>query len=190
MIRSFHKQIVWMLALGILAAACPLVSAQKARLADITVSNTRDDLLLYVTLEGAFSPELKEVILSGVPATFSFPVKLNNVRNMWFDQEIADIEVTHTIRYDNLKKEFSVRRSWKNNDLEVTRSFEEAQKWMTRISSLKIIPLSRLEKGQHYQLRIKAVVNKQTLPFYLHYILFFISFWDLETDWYAIDFIY
>jgi len=124
-----------MLLLGMLAAACPLVFALETRLTDITVSNTRDDLLLYVTLEGAFSPELKEIILSGVPATFSFPVKLNNVRNMWFDREIADIEVTHTIRYDNLKKEFAVRR-------------------------------------------------------YLHYILFFVSFWDIETDWYTIDFIY
>ena len=179
-----------MLLLGMLAAACPLVFALETRLTDITVSNTRDDLLLYVTLEGAFSPELKEVILSGVPATFSFPVKLNNVRNMWFDREIADIEVTHTIRYDNLKKEFAVRRSWKNNVPEVTKSFEEAQKWMAQISSLKIIPLRRLEKGQHYQLRIKAEVSKQTLPFYLHYILFFVSFWDIETDWYTIDFIY
>jgi len=190
MLRSFHKQIVWVLLLGILTVVCSLAFALEARLANITVSNTRDDLLLYVTLEGAFSPELKKVILSGVPATFLFLAKLHNVRNLWFDRKIADIEVTHTIRYDNLKKEFTVRRSWKNNDPEVTKSFEEAQKWMTRISNLKIIPLSRLEKRQHYQLRTKAEVSKQTLPFYLHYILFFVSFWDIETDWYAIDFIY
>ena len=190
MIRSFHKHIASIVLLGMLAAFCPLALALETRLTDITVSNTRDDLLLYVTLEGAFSRKLKEVILSGVPATFAFRVKLNNVRNMWFDRKIADIEVTHTIRYDNLKKEFIILRSWKNNAPEVTKSFAEAQKWMTRISSLKIIPLKRLEKGQHYQLRIKAEVSKQTLPFYLHYILFFVSFWDIETDWYTIDFIY
>jgi hypothetical protein len=28
------------------------------------------------------------------------------------------------------------------------------------------------------------------LPFYLHYVLFFLSFWDFETDWYTVDFIY
>jgi len=190
MIASFHKQILWIVVISMLAMICPPVLAQQTRLTNIKVSNTRDDLLLYVTLEGAFSPKLKKVILSGVPTTFSFFVNLNAVRNMWFDRGIADIEVTHAIHYDNIKKEFTVRRSWKNNEPEVTKSFEEARKWMSQISSLKIISLNRLEKGQHYQLRIKAEVSKQTLPFYLHYILFFISFWDIETDWYTIDFIY
>ena len=163
---------------------------QEATLANITVSNTRDDLLLYLSLEGAFSEKLKKAILSGVPATFYILTKLNSVRHLWLDREIADIIVTHTIKYDNLKKEFFVRRSWRNNEPEVTKSFSEAQKWMTEVNSLKILPLDELEKGKHYQLRTKAEVSKQTLPFYLHYILFFVSLWDIETDWYTIDFIY
>lgn len=165
-------------------------SAQDATLTNITVSNTRDDLLIYLNLEGAFREEMKKAILSGVPSTFSFLAKLNRTRNFWFDQAIADIEVTHTIIYDNIKKEFTVKRSWKEDNPEVTKSFKEAKKWMTEINSLKIIPLNRLEKGEQYQLRVKAEVSKKTLPLYLHYILFFVSLWDFETDWYAIDFIY
>jgi hypothetical protein len=163
---------------------------QEATLANITVSNTRDDLLLYLSLEGAFNEKLKKAVLSGVPATFYIVTILNSVRHLWLDREIADITVTHTIKYDNLKKEFLVRRSWRNNEPEVTKSFNEAQKWMTEVNSLKILPLDQLEKGKHYQLRIKAEVSKQTLPFYLHYILFFVSLWDIQTDWYTIDFIY
>ena len=165
-------------------------SAQDATLANITVSNTRDDLLLYLNLEGAFREEMNNAILSGVPSTFLYFVKLNRVRNFWFDEDIVDIEVTHTIKYDNLKKEFTVQRSWKEDNPEVTKSFTEAKKWMTEINSLKIIPLNRLEKDEQYQLRVKAEVSKKTLPLYLHYILFFVSLWDFETDWYAIDFIY
>ena len=164
--------------------------AQDATLTHITVSKTRDDLLLYLNLEGAFREEMKKTILSGVPSTFSFFAKLNRTRNFWFDQAIADIEVTHTIIYDNIKKEFTVKRSWKEDNPEVTKSFKEAKKWMAEINSLKIIPLNRLEKGEQYQLRVKAEVSKKTLPLYLHYILFFVSLWDFETDWYAIDFIY
>jgi hypothetical protein len=165
-------------------------SGQETTLANITVSNTRDDLLLYLSLEGAFNEKLKKAILSGVPATFYFLIKLNSVRNLWLDRQIADITVTHTVKYDNLKKEFFVRRSWRGNEPEMTKSFSEAQKWMTEVNSLKIIPLDELEKGKHYQLRVKAEVSKQTLPLYLHYILFFVSLWNIETDWYTIDFIY
>ena len=176
--------------LSLLSVMPPAGFAQDATLTNITVSNTRDDLLLYLNLVGAFREEMKKAILSGVPSTFSFFAKLNRTRNFWFDRAIADIEVTHTIIYDNLKKEFTVKRSWKEDNTEVTKSFKEAQKWMTEINSLKLIPLNRLEKGQQYQLRVKAEVSKKTLPFYLHYILFFVSLWDFETDWYAIDFIY
>ena len=179
---------VFLLILGLLLIASQAGYAQDATLTNITVSNTQDDLLLFLNLEGAFRDEMKQAILSGAPSTFSFFAKLNRVRSLWFDKDIADLEVTHTIVYDNLKKEFAVSRSWKDNNPEVTKSFDEAKKWMTEIDSLKIIPLNRLEKGEQYQLRVKAEVSKKTLPLYLHYILFFVSLWDFETDWYTIDF--
>ena len=190
MALSLRKQIAYAILFCIFLIGQGSAFGQEATLTNITVSNTRDHLLLYLNLEGAFSEKLKKAILSGVPASFSFLAKLNSVRNIWFDRVIADITVTHTIKYDNLKKEFIVRRSWRNNEPEVTKSFAEAQKWMSEVNSLKIIPLGLLEKGQQYQLATKAEVSKQTLPFYLHYVLFFVSIWDIETDWYTIDFIY
>ena len=108
---SFRKQIIYALVTVVILAGPGAVFAQEASLTNITVSNTRDDLLLYLNLEGAFSDKLKKAILSGMPAAFSFLATLNSVRNMWFDQAIADIAVTHSIKYDNLKKEFIVRRS-------------------------------------------------------------------------------
>lgn len=167
-----------------------VAQSQDAKLNNITVSNTRDDLLLYLNLEGAFTKDIQAAILSGVPTSFAFIANLRQSRNLWFDQKIADINVIHTIKYDNLKKEFTVIRSWKDNEIEMTKSFEEAQKLMNEINSLSIIPLGRLEKGRQYQLRTKAEVSKKTLPLNLHYVLFFVSLWDFETDWYTIDFIY
>jgi hypothetical protein len=164
--------------------------AQDARLTDIIVTNTRDDLLVYLTVEGAFREKTKNAILSGVPTTFSFFISLYQERNLWFDKEIADIEITHTLKYNNLKKEFIVKRSWENDDPLVTQSFDEARKLMTEIDSLKIVPLRVLEKGRRYQIRAKAELSKLTLPYSLHYVLFFVSLWDFETDLYTIDFVY
>jgi hypothetical protein len=163
--------------------------AQEARLTRITLSNTRDDLLLYFKLEGAFTEKMQEAIFSGVPASFSYYISLYRVRNWWYDKEITDIELTHTIKYDNLKNEFMVKRPWKDADPVVTQSFEEAQRLMTEIDSLKVYPLKGLEKGTQYQIRAMAEVSKITLPLYLHYVLL-LSIWDFETDWYTIDFIF
>ena len=167
-----------------------LTFAQEAILSNITVTNTRDDLLVYLNAEGAFREKTKKAILSGMPVTFSFFITLYQVNSIWLDNKIADLKVTHTIKYNNLKKEYIIKRSWENGNSLATQSFSKAKRLMTEIDSLKIVQLKQLEKGVHYQIRAKAELSKLTLPFYLHYVLFFVSLWDFETDWYTIDFIY
>ena len=167
-----------------------LAFAQEAKLTDIIVTNTRDDLLVYMNVEGAFREKMQTAVLSGVPTTFSFFITLFKARNLWFDKKIADIKVTHTVKYNNLKKEFMVKRSWEDGEPLVTQSFTEVKELMTEIDSLKVAPLSALEKGLNYQIRAKAELSKLTLPFYLHRVFIFLSLWDFETDLYTIDFTY
>jgi hypothetical protein len=187
--KSSRKTVAILLAILFLTGK-PLAIAQDARLTNIIVTNTRDDLLIYLNVEGAFREKMETAVLSGVTTTFSFFVTLYQVNNLWIDEKIADLKVTHTIKYNNLKKEFIVKRSWEGDKSLVTQSFNEAQKLMADVDSLKIVSLNRLVKGKVYQIRAKAELSKLTLPLYLHYILFFLQLWDFETDWYAIDFIY
>ncbi len=187
---SISRQKIGAILVGLLFLFQNLVFAQDAKLTNIIVTNTRDDLLVYLNVEGAFRETMKDAILSGVSTTFSFFIALYLNRNFWIDKKIADITIIHTIKYNNIKKEYSVKRSWEDGEAKNTQSFREAQKLMTEIDSLKILPLYKLEKGMQYQIRAKAELSKLTLPLYLHYVLFFVSLWDFETDWYTIDFIY
>jgi hypothetical protein len=165
-------------------------AAQDATLSNLIVTNTSDDLLVYLNVEGAFREQTVNAIMNGVPASFSFFIKLYQKRSMWFDKAIADIEIANSIKYNNLKKEFVVERSWENGRIRTAQSLQEAQKLMSDVDGLKIIHLNKLAKGKQYQVRAKAKLSKLTLPFYLHYVFFFVSLWDFETDWYTIDFIY
>jgi hypothetical protein len=164
--------------------------ANHQTLSNITVSNTSEDLLLHLNLERSFSDAIRQNVLAGKTTSFAFRVKLSRVHDFWLDQTIADLTVIHTIKFDSVKKEFTVRRSWTGYEAEVTPSFDEAQRWMNRIEGLKIVSLSRMEKNVRYELRAKAEISKKTLPLNLHHVLFFVTFWDEQTDWYIIDFVY
>lgn len=164
--------------------------AQQAVLNNMSVANTRDHLLLYLHVQGAFTNEVEKAILSGVPTTFSFLVVLNRDRNLWMDEKIVEITVHHTIKYNNLKKEFVVSKSWEDSNSVTTQSFEEAKQLMSKVEGLTVLSLDNLMKGSLYKIRAKAELGKLTLPLYLHYILFFASLWDFETDWQYIDFTY
>ena len=166
------------------------VAAQEARLKNITISSADDQLLVSLEVEGAFTQDVMEAILKGVPADFSFYIKLYRSRSWWFDKELADLEVTHTIKYDNLKKEFAVYRSWIDKKPIITSSLAEAQALMTHINGLPIIDLNHMQKNEQYELRAKAQLSQMTLPFYLHYVFYFVSLWDFETDWHSVVFVY
>jgi hypothetical protein len=185
------KRIIGFLLLGlILLSVHGMAMAKDAKLTNIIVTNTRDDLLIYLSVEGAFTQKMEDAIKRGVPASFLFFVNLYRSRSMWLDKEMADLTITHTIKYNSLKKEYAVSRSWDSNSPVVVQSFAAAKKLMSEIDSLKVIPLEQLEKGKQYQIQAKAKLSRVTLPYYLHYVLFFLSLWDFETDWYTIDFIY
>ena len=103
---------------------------------------------------------------------------------------MASLKVHHTIKYDSLRQEYTVILSERGNQTVVVKDYSKAQEMMAYISNLQLVPLQVLEKNNQYQLRIKAELNKVRLPLYLHYLLFFVSLWDFETDWYVVDFIY
>ena len=177
------------LTLSLLAHAAP-AWPESAKFSNVVITNNRDDLLLFLEAQHTFNEKIQSAILSGVPVSFSFYITLVRVRFLWMDRTIRDKEVVHTILYDNLKKEFQITRSWEKGESITTQSFEEAEKLMSEIKSFKIAPLKRLHKGTRYQLRVRAKLNRITLPYYLDSILFFLPKWDYETDWYTIDFIY
>ena len=166
------------------------LQAAEATLSDIIVTNTQKDLLVFFDIKGCFTREMEEAILNGIPTTFTIVIKLYRTRTAWRDASIASITLEHTIKYDSLKNEFRVTRSKEDNAEIVVKDFEAAKKAMAEIRNIRVVPLRELQERGKYQLRVKAELEKVRLPLYLHYVLFFVSLWDFETDWYTVDFIY
>ncbi len=163
---------------------------KEVEITDFAVTNNRDDLLVFFKVKGAFTKEMVEAIRNGIPTTFSFFIRLEENKPLWFNKKIANKQLTHTIKYNSLKDEFVVKRSWANNKPITTDSFEAAQSLMSEIKSFRAASLDRLQKGHRYKIRAKAELDKVTLPFNLHYILFFTALWDFETSWHTFEFKY
>src|SRR4030042_2230248 len=130
--------------------------AEEAYLSDIVVTNTRDHLLVYFTVNNCFTPEMNEAIESGLTTTFTFYVKLYEKRDILWDKKIADITFSHSIKYDNLTGTYDLKL-WERNERGVTvRTFDEAKKLMAEVMAIKLIPLHHLKKGSRYQIQMMA----------------------------------
>jgi hypothetical protein len=166
------------------------VFGEDAYLSDIVVTNTRDHLLVYFTVENCFTADMTTAIESGIETTFTFFIKLQEKRDLWPDKTMVSKKIQHSIRYDNLKKQYEVRRSEENQKAVIVKEFETAKKIMTEVVALEVVPLQQLNKGTPYQIRMMAEMDRIKLPLGLHYIFFFLSLWDFKTDWYVVDFKY
>jgi hypothetical protein len=164
--------------------------SKQAQISDIIVTNNQNHLLVYFVTKGCFTPEMNKAIQNGIPTTFTFLIEIFKPRSLWPNKKLASLKVHHTIKYDSLRQEYTVILSERGNQTVVVKDYSKAQEMMADISNLQLVPLQVLEKNNQYQLRIKAELNKVRLPLYLHYLLFFVSLWDFETDWYVVDFIY
>jgi hypothetical protein len=189
-INSFIQQIIKHVTIALLVfiLTCDLAQASKASLQKIVLDSKNKNLTLSFKLENAFSEEMKQVILNGTSITFTFLVELWEIKDFWIDEKIVDIEIDYMLKYNVLKKEFVIKRSWEMDEVLVTKSFDEAQNLMTTIRSLKIFPFNWLENGNRYQIATKAELSKANLPFDLRSAMFFSPPWGFETDWYILDF--
>lgn len=181
---------LFVLALLVVLALTTVLGARQAQITDIIVTNNQDYLLVYFYTKGCFTPEMNKAIMSGIPTTFNFFLELYKPRSFWPNKKLVALKLNHTIKYDTLREEFQVTLSERGNQTFILKDFAKAQEMMVDVSNIQLIPLKQLERNSQYQLRIKAELSKVTLPLYLHYVLFFVSLWDFETDWYLVEFIY
>ncbi len=147
-------------------------------------------MVLSMHVEGAFTSEVIETIRQEAKVEFTFLIRLYRDRGMWLDEKLVSLDLAHSLEYDQARETYRIRRSW-SQDLQVeTRSFAEAQALMSKIEKIDIFPLAQMQRGEGYELRAKAELSKITLPYYLHYVFYFVTLWDFETDWHAVFFIY
>jgi hypothetical protein len=180
---------VLILLFGMLQLAVPAWS-RNAILSNIEVTNTQDHLLVCFSVDNCFTEELNRAIESGLKTTFTFFVRLYEKKGHWWDKKIADLEVNHTIKYDQFKRIYEVHLSERENEIVTVTDYDEAKRLMSAVEMLQVTPLKLLHKGRLYKLQMMAELDKIRLPLYLHYVFFFLSLWDFETDWYVIDIIY
>jgi hypothetical protein len=168
---------------GILLLPTVLVFAGQAELTNLVIRNSQEDLLMSLKIKGVFTNEMQAALQKGIPVSFTFLIALYEVNDWWFDDKIVSLKTVHQIQYDGLKKEYWVSRAWDTSAPKIIANFENARSLMSEINGLEIVPLTRIKKGGHYQVRVKSELHEKKFRLF--------SFpWEFETDWYTINFIY
>jgi len=179
-----------LLGLFVLLLQVPAAHAQKAVIKDLVVTNSKENLLVFFTLEDAFTKEMEEAVRNGIPVTFTFTMEVNEVREGWLDSELASASFDHILSYDSLKDEYYVQRGERGDRKVAVDSLAAAIKDMCEVNGYRVLPLKQLLPDKDYSLRVRASLVKKELPFKLNYLIPFYSLWGFTTDWVTLPFRY
>ncbi len=163
--------------------------AVEPTIKDIIITNDKENVLLYARVVNGFKTEMESSILAGAPAVFVLELEVYQSRTGLWDKKITSYEIKRTIKYDNLKKTFSIFTNGYETPV-VFPDFESAQKAMADLNGIPIVPLKKLVRGNNYYLMTKVKIDKVRLPLHMEYVFVFVSFWDFETAWYKQRFSY
>jgi hypothetical protein len=146
----------------------------------------RSDVLLSFKVQGAFDERVLDTLDSGLPVRFTYLARVIRSRDVLRDVVVKDVRVDRTLVKDNLKDRYRVQRDGKKAGEDLA-TLAEAVEAMSRVDGMRILQLDALGRSGPLQLWIKAKLQKFQLPFRLHYLFAFVSYWDVETDWYVVD---
>ena len=113
-------------------------------------------------LTGGYTPDIREVILTGLQTTFSYDVKLRRTAVFWFDRTVASALVAVRVRcdnrYDNLTRLYQISRM-RDGRVEETRVVEDEGdvRWaLTTFERFPLFSTTALEASAEYTVQVRA----------------------------------
>ncbi|MFZ5759171.1 MAG: DUF4390 domain-containing protein [Thermodesulfobacteriota bacterium] len=167
-----------------------VLAAEGARIEELAVINSEQDLLFYCLLRDAFSPEMEQGVKNGIPVSFNFFVELYQTRDGGGERKVIDRSFSHIMTYDSLKEQFTVELEEHGGLALSFQELEEARSAMNRVNDFHLVELAAMEKRSGYVVRVRARLAKKDLPLNFQYIMPFGQLWTFETDWKSLAFSY
>jgi hypothetical protein len=185
---------VWLAVCSVLLVTPePSTSAADDIAAGFDIHNARTRMvdgvyLLDADISFVFSEEALEAIENGVPVTIVLEMQVLRERrlvwdNLWWDKEIAQLEARLRIDTRPLSKTYLVR-NLNSGETQVFGSFRELVVGLGKIREFPLLDEHLIGDEGHYYLRLRALLDIESLPSPMRPWAYLSSFWHLQSDWY------
>jgi hypothetical protein len=149
---------------GALTAVLAVLLATATLLAaDVKVTTLVADGKLFASfgVPGAYSPDARDVVKSGLPLSCVFSVELKRAASLWFDRTIATATVTSSVKLDTLTGTYQVSKLLDDKVIWSDRTEQEEQMktWLTEFDRVAIALHDPLEPNAEYYVQVRMHVT-------------------------------
>lgn len=139
---------------------------------------------LNARIDLPISDAVRRGLVEGVPLTLEVDLDIERVRQLLPNSRVAELTQRYRLQYNAVSARYILRNE-NSGQQESLGTLDEAIAHLSEVHSLPALDKALIDADRRYEGRVKAKIDFGTVPFTLRLLMFWVSDWHRESDWYA-----
>jgi hypothetical protein len=142
---------------------------------------------LNARIDLPISEAVRRGLVEGVPLTLEVDLDIERVRQLLPDSRVAELTQRYRLQYNAVSARYILRNE-NSGQQESLGTVDDAIAHLSEVHSLPALDKTLIAADRRYEGRVKARLDFGTVPFTLRLLMFWVSDWHRESDWYTWSF--
>jgi len=138
---------------------------------------------LNARIDLPISEAVRRGLVEGVPLTLEVDLDIERVRQLLPNSRVAELTQRYRLQYNAVSARYILRNE-NSGQQESLGTVDEAIAHLSEVHSLPALDKALIAADRRYEGRVKAKIDFGTVPFTLRLLMFWVSDWHRESDWY------
>jgi hypothetical protein len=123
-------------------------------------------------------------LADGVPLTVELDLNISRVRQLLPNARIAELTQRYHLQYNAVSARYILRND-NSGQQESIGTIDAALERLSEVHSLPVLDQSLLDSSRRYEASVRVKADYGAVPFTLRLLMFWVSDWHRESDWYT-----
>jgi len=139
---------------------------------------------LNARLDLPISDAVRHSLSEGVPLALELDLNIKRVRQLLPNSSVAELTQRYHLQYNAVSAHYILRNE-NSGQQESLGTIDAAIEKLSEIRSLPVLDKALIAADRRYEANVRAKIDFGAVPFTLRLLMFWVSDWHRECDWYA-----
>jgi hypothetical protein len=174
----------WVSGIALLFAVIASAASRPFEIRSAFVEPADHVYVLSAHLDFDLPDGAQQAIQDGAALTLDLDITVNRQRKLWFDDTVASLEQRYEVVYHALTERYLVR-NLNSGEQSVHATLADALESLAQVQRLPVLDQTLVLPDRRYEVSLRARMDVHNIPEMLRFILFWVSDWRQQTDWYT-----
>jgi Domain of unknown function (DUF4390) len=139
---------------------------------------------LNARLDLPMSDAVRRGLAEGVPLSLELDLDIKRVRQLLPNSSVAELTQHYHLQYNAVSARYILRND-NSGQQESLGTIDEAVEHLSEVHSLPALDKALIARDRRYEANVRAKIDFGSVPFTMRLLMFWVSDWHRESDWYA-----